>query len=218
MRLEGRGIQHCFDESPASTALDGLRPLRSSKNGEAAAFASAPSAASAGVGLLYPSEHGLIASRPIAMRSADETDAADAIFSPRAYPDHSRPRTAFTREGNLNAERAEERLRAPESTGEGPRVFCPCDPRCELIASTLRTQTQKVRGTPGPRGAIGHDRAYAIGYGICLDDALDGGSAICRVGAREGAGRPKCGFTRRSADRKIGHARQRLEVNTADLG
>jgi hypothetical protein len=95
----------------ACAVVDGLRPLRSSRNGEAVTFASAPSVASAGVCLLHPSKHGLIASRPIAMGSTDETDAADAIFSPRAHPNHPATGATFTREGNFDPETAEEGLR-----------------------------------------------------------------------------------------------------------
>ena len=55
-----------------------------------------------------------------------------------------RPGPAFTRERDLDAQRAEERLRPPQSTGERPRIFCPCCAPRDVIASTLRTQTQKV--------------------------------------------------------------------------
>lgn len=77
----------------------------------ASTFASAPSVASAGVGLLHPSKHGLIASRPIAAGSTDETDAADAIFSPRAHPNHPAPGATFTPERDFDPETAEKRLR-----------------------------------------------------------------------------------------------------------
>src|ERR1700738_1830665 len=39
---------------------------------------------------------------------------------------------------------------------------------------------QSVRGAPGAPRPSDHECPQASGYGICLDDALDGGSAVCR--------------------------------------
>ena len=85
-----------------------LRLLRVRTKGEGRTFASAPSVASAGVGLLCAR---LIAARPIAAGSSDETDAADAIFGPRAHPNHPASGATLTRERDFDAESAEKRLR-----------------------------------------------------------------------------------------------------------
>ena len=49
------------------------------------------------------------------MGSTDETDAADAIFRPRAHPNHPAPRATFTRERDFYANTAEERSPAGHS-------------------------------------------------------------------------------------------------------
>ena len=49
--------------------------------------------------------------------------------------DHSRPCLAFTRERDFDAQSPEERLRSPQSTGERPRVFCPCAAPRERVRS-----------------------------------------------------------------------------------
>jgi hypothetical protein len=83
-----------------------------------------------------PSKAGLIAVRAIPPGGTDDADGADGIFCARAHPDHPRPHSAFTREGNLDPERPQERLRPPQPAGERPRVFCP--KRAPRVASTLR--------------------------------------------------------------------------------
>jgi hypothetical protein len=82
----------------------------------------------------------LIQPRPI---MADATDGADGMFGTRAHTDHSRSCSAFARERDLDAQRPQERLRPPQSTGERPRISCLCATRRDVIASTLRIQTQK---------------------------------------------------------------------------
>jgi len=52
------------------------------------------------------------------------------------------PGAAFVRD--LDAQRPEERLRPPQSTGEHSRIFCPGCAARDVTAGTLRTQTQKV--------------------------------------------------------------------------
>src|SRR6266478_3184853 len=73
-----------------------------------------------------PSKVGVITSRPMTAGSTDNADGTDGVFGARAHPDHSCPGAAFTRERDLDAQRPEERLRPPQSTGERPRIFCPC--------------------------------------------------------------------------------------------
>src|SRR5262245_11723721 len=49
---------------------------------------------------------------------ADAADGADGMFGTR-HADHSRSCSAFAREGNLDAQRPQERLRPPQSAGRG---------------------------------------------------------------------------------------------------
>jgi hypothetical protein len=100
---------------------------------------------------------GLIASRPITADGTDGADGTDVIFTTRAQLDHSGPCAAFTRECDLDAQRPEECLRPPQPTSQRPRIFCPCRGPRDVIASTLRTKTQKVRRAPGPHGPVDHD-------------------------------------------------------------
>jgi hypothetical protein len=58
----------------------------------------------------------------------DGTEGTDGIFSIRAHPDHSRACQGFTRERDLDAQRPEERLRPPQSTGERPRAVLAAAP------------------------------------------------------------------------------------------
>jgi hypothetical protein len=62
--------------------------------------------------------YGLIAARAISAASTDGADSTDATFRVRAYPDHSGPQPAFTRERDLDTQRPQERLRAPQAPGE----------------------------------------------------------------------------------------------------
>jgi hypothetical protein len=73
----------------------------------------------------YPREDGLIASSSITAGSTDDADGADAIFRTCAHPDHSRHLTTFTGKRDLDAQRPEKRLCAPQSTGERAQIFCP---------------------------------------------------------------------------------------------
>ena len=58
----------------------------------------------------------------------DDADGIDRAFKSGAHPDHPCPCSAFTRERDLDAQRPQERLRPPQSTGERPRIFSPCRP------------------------------------------------------------------------------------------
>src|SRR5262245_27843255 len=78
-------------------------------------FASPPSASSAP----------LLAILPINSGSTDDADATDGVFGTRAQPDHSRPCTTFPEKCDLDAQRPEKRLRAPQPTGQRSRRFWP---------------------------------------------------------------------------------------------
>src|SRR5262249_2024104 len=60
---------------------------------------------------------------------------------------------------------------------------------------------------------VEHECTHASGYGIRLDDALDGGSAVYSIRRSKSAGRPERRFTGRGPEREVCHARQRLEAN-----
>jgi len=47
------------------------------------------------------------------------------VFRRGEHPDHSRPGSALTTEFNLDAQRAQERLRRPQPAGERPEIFWP---------------------------------------------------------------------------------------------
>jgi hypothetical protein len=55
-----------------------------------------------------------------------------------------------------------------------------------------------------------------VASGVGLYDALDGRSAVGRVGTGESAGRPERGFARRGPEREIRHARQPIEPHLID--
>jgi hypothetical protein len=74
---------------------------------------------------LLPQQECLHPSKRIVMDTTDDADGADGIFSARARPDHSGSCSTFTRKRDLDAQRPEDRLRPPQSTGERARVFCP---------------------------------------------------------------------------------------------
>jgi hypothetical protein len=86
------------------------------------------------------------------------------------------------------------------------------------LASRARSAHKRRRSeaAPGPHGLVDHHGAHARGYGICFDDALDCGSAVCRVGPSEGAGRPQRWLASGGPEREICHPRQLIEVDTAE--
>ena len=74
----------------------------------------------------------------------DDADGTDGAFNSGAHPNHPRPCSAFARERDLDAQRPQERLRPPQSTGERPRVFRPSRSPRDVVASTLHAQLQEV--------------------------------------------------------------------------
>ena len=56
---------------------------------------------------------------------ADGADGADGIFDRRTHPDHPASGSAFTTEGNFDAQRPKERLRATQAAGERAGIFWP---------------------------------------------------------------------------------------------
>jgi hypothetical protein len=120
----------------------------------------------------------------------------------------------FTSEGYLDTDSPQERLRPAQATSERARIFGVVgSPPRNAMTAAICAGSQKVGGASGPRAAVSHDLPYVSGHRISVDDALDAGSAVCRIGAREDAGRPKGWFASRSLNREIGHSRQVVEVN-----
>jgi hypothetical protein len=60
------------------------------------------------------------------------------------YPDHPRPRSAFAHEGYLNAQCAEERLRAAQSAGERAGIFWPARVSPGSIVRSIGTEANKI--------------------------------------------------------------------------
>jgi hypothetical protein len=85
-------------------------------------------------------------------------DGADGRFRGRTYSNHPASGAAFTAEGNLYAEGSQERLRAPQATGDfwatGP------NPR-DAIVTAIAADTQEVGGATSPGAALGHERTKA---------------------------------------------------------
>src|SRR5512132_778953 len=99
-----------------------------------------------------PRKIGLIALR--CTTATDDADGADGVFSIRAHPDDPRPCAAFPGKRDLDAQRPEEGLRPPQSTGKGPRIFCPwCR---DVNASMLRTQPHEVGCASRPDAPMDH--------------------------------------------------------------
>ena len=120
---------------------------------------------------------------------ADAADGADGIFERRAYPDYSASGSAFTTEGNVDAERPKKRLRATQVAGEGARIFGPADPVARLPGA-FNTNPQKISGAPRPRAALAHELLQASGDRVRVDDAFDRGLAVGCVGTSESASGP----------------------------
>jgi hypothetical protein len=82
-----------------------------------------------------------------------------------------------------------------------------------VVAAAVGAGPPKLGGTARPRVSVGHDVAHEGGDWIGIDDVLDCGPAIDRVGASEGPRGLECGFTGRRPLGKVGHPRQSLESN-----
>src|SRR3981081_783046 len=129
---------------------------------------------------------------------ADAAVGACGIFGSLAHSDHARPGSTFTTEGDLDAQGTQSRLHAPEAAGECPGIFGPAGaPPGDTVAGRAGLSTQEICGTTRPGAAFSHDLPHASGHRIGVDNALDRGAAVRRVGAREGAGGAHPRFARR---------------------
>jgi hypothetical protein len=125
---------------------------------------------------------------------ADVADGADGIFQRRAYPDYSASGSAFTTEGNVDAERPKEALRPTQVAGEGAGILGPAGAVLRnTLTAAFKANPQKIGGAPRPRAALAHEFPHARSNRVRVDDAVDRGLAIGCVGASEGAGGPEAG-------------------------
>jgi len=76
----------------------------------------------------------------------DDADGIDRAFKSGAHPDHPCPCSAFTRERDLDAQRPQERLRPPQSTGERPWRFWPTGAFRPSLVTDDPAGTQQVCG------------------------------------------------------------------------
>ena len=109
------------------------------------------------------------------------------IFERRAHPDYSASGSAFTTEGNLEAERAKKCLRPTQVAGEGARIFGPAGP-VTCLPRAFNADPQKIGGAADPRAALAHELPHASGDRVGVDHALDRRLAIVRVGAGGASG------------------------------
>ena len=96
--------------------------------------------------------------RRIATTLAHAADGADGIFAGRTHPDDPISGVAFTAEGNVDAQRPQERLRPAQSTGECARVFGPAGGAIRTtVPAATGADPQEVDGGP-PRQSSCSDR------------------------------------------------------------
>src|SRR5271166_5048098 len=143
---------------------------------------------------------------------ADAADGADGIFERRAHPDYSASGSAFTTEGNVDAESPKKCLRPTQVPGQGARIFGPAGP-VACLPRAFNTNPQKIGGAARPGAALAHELPHASSDRVRVDDALDRGLAVGCVGARESTGGPEGCFASGGPERKVGHARQPTEMN-----
>src|SRR5262245_1622232 len=126
-------------------------------------------------------------------------------------PDDSISCSAFTIEGNLDANRPKKRLRPTQVAGKGPRIFGPAG----VVACPpgALANPQKIGGASRPRAALAHELPHASSDWVRVDDGLDCSPAICRVGASERTGRPERCFAGPGPQLEVGHPGQSADVS-----
>jgi hypothetical protein len=127
----------------------------------------------------------------------------------RAHPDDPVAGVTLASELDLDPERPQDRLGAPQPAGQRPRVVGPPsrfdrNPRQPSKVTICNMRSNSVAlPAQAPRAATSSRTAVASG-------SADGEPAVRRIGAREGAGGPQGGFAYRRPERKVGHPRQPL--------
>jgi hypothetical protein len=104
-------------------------------------------------------------------------DGADGIFERRAHPDYSASGSAFTTEGNVDAERPKKRLRPTQVAGEGAGIFGLAGAVASLTGA-FNADPQKIGGATRPGAALAHELPHASGDRVRVDDALDRSLAV----------------------------------------
>jgi hypothetical protein len=127
--------------------------------------------------------------------------------------DHPASGAALTAKGNLDAERPQERLRAPQAAGKCAGIFEPAgsSPR-DAVVVAIGADTQQIGGATGPGAALGHELAHAGGQRVGVDGILDGRPAVDGVSARKRPGGPDRGLARCCSEGKISHSRQSIDA------
>ena len=108
------------------------------------------------------------------------TDAADGTdgFAHDTNPDDPVAGAALTSEGDVDAERPQERLRPAQLAGELAGAFGPAGVAIETtLAAATGAHPQQVGGGPAPGAALGHDLANAGCHRVGVDDVVDRGAA-----------------------------------------
>jgi len=91
------------------------------------------------------------------MDAADGADVSDGIFERHAHPDDSPSSSAFTAEGNVDAERPKKSLRPAQVAGKSAGIFGPAGV-VSYLAGAFNADPQKVSGGTGPGGALGRSK------------------------------------------------------------
>jgi len=100
----------------------------------------------------------------------DDADGADGIFWPRTDPDHSGSSSAFTTEGDVDAQCPKECLRTTQSAGKFPGTLGPSSgPAREVGTRQGCAGTQEVGSTSRPRAAVCHNLPHPSGYWVGVD-------------------------------------------------
>jgi hypothetical protein len=110
----------------------------------------------------------------------DANGAGDRFGRPMDADDPASA-SAFTSEDNLDAERSQERLRAPQAAGQRAGIFGPAGatPRDAVVAA-IGAHTQQVGGAAPPGAALGHELAHAGGQRVGVDGILES-TLICTM-------------------------------------
>src|SRR5262245_2204828 len=78
---------------------------------------------------------------------ADGADGADGTFGPRTDPDHPASSSAFTSEGNVDAQHPKERLLTAQAAGECAGILGPAGALTQkVVAAAVGAGAPKVGG------------------------------------------------------------------------
>jgi hypothetical protein len=110
---------------------------------------------------------------------ADAADGADDTLEPCIHLDDPVSGVALTTKGNLDTHGPQKRLRAPQSAGQGARIFGPVAPTSDsIVTAAVSAKPQQVAGATGPRAVFGYQLAHAGGHRVGIDGVCDRSLAI----------------------------------------